>query len=464
VIFTLYEQLVPNLPDGITVQDRNFKIIYQNNAMKHAFGCHIGAKCHTIYERRDQICEKCGVQKAFQTGEPNMVLRTAFGVDGTTSYWENSCFPLFDSEGNIIAGVEVCRNITGRVSLEEEVKDRNIELGQINRKLNQKTTQLQLALAERKEAEQKLRDEIKERKWAEKELQRSHDELKLILKKLEETQVQMLQSEKMASIGQLAAGIAHEINNPAAFVSSNLITLEEYRKDIFSLFQQYREIVSDLKEAGANPQSLSDLSNKIRRIDALEQETDLDFIIDDIESLITESQDGTKRIGKIVADLKDFAHPGEDKTKVANINQCLESTMNVVWNELKYKAKITKDYGDLPEVLCYPQQLNQVFMNILVNAAQAIEKEGEIRIATGAADGHVEISISDTGSGIPDEIISRVFEPFFTTKEVGKGTGLGLNIAYNIVNKHNGTISIESEIGKGTTFIIRIPVNGIDEK
>ncbi|MCK4485579.1 MAG: GHKL domain-containing protein [Desulfobacterales bacterium] len=187
---------------------------------------------------------------------------------------------------------------------------------------------------------------------------------------------------------------------------------------------------------------------------------DIDFVLDDIPNLMKESQEGAERIKKIVIDLKDFAHPGDQELKYADINRSLDSTLNIVWNELKYKSTVTKDYGDLPQVRCYPQQLNQVFMNLLVNAAQAIEKQGEINIMTRALDGKVEIAISDTGSGIPEENLSRIFDPFFTTKEVGKGTGLGLNVAYNIIKKHKGAIDVESEVGKGTTFTIRIPVDG----
>ncbi len=161
-------------------------------------------------------------------------------------------------------------------------------------------------------------------------------------------------------------------------------------------------------------------------------------------------------IFQTVIDLKDFAHPGEQKLKYVDINRNLDSTLNVVWNELKYKTTVTKDYGDLPEVQCYPQQLNQVFVNILVNAAQAIEKQGEIKIRTRALDGKVEIKISDTGVGIPEKSLSKIFDPFFTTKEVGKGTGLGLNVAYNIIQKHKATIDVQSEVGKGTTFSIRL--------
>ena len=279
-------------------------------------------------------------------------------------------------------------------------------------------------------------------------------------KEIRETQGQLLQQEKMASIGQLAAGVAHEINNPMGFISSNLNTLEGYEKDIRSLIEEYRPLVSGIKEATAPGQGRAAISETLDRIVALEKDMDIDFVLNDIPNLMKECQEGAERVKKIVIDLKDFAHPGEDKLKFADINKSLDSTLNVVWNELKYKATVTKDYGNLPEVQCYPQQLNQVFVNLLVNAAQAIEKQGEINITTRVLDGKVEITISDTGSGIPEENLSKIFDPFFTTKEVGKGTGLGLNVAYNIIKKHKGTIDVQSEVGKGTTFTIRIPVDG----
>jgi len=270
--------------------------------------------------------------------------------------------------------------------------------------------------------------------------------------------IQLLQSEKMASIGQLAAGVAHEINNPIGFVSSNLKTLSDYQRDIRRLIGEYRKLLTILRE-NMSINSYPAISNQIESIKSIEEEIDIDFILDDIPDLIRESREGTDRIKKIVLDLKGFAHPGYDKLKSADINENLNSTLNVVWNELKYKAKVIKDYGTLPKIKCYPQQLNQVFMNILVNAAQAIEKEGEIRLVTRAKNGYIEIKISDTGVGIPKENLSKIFDPFFTTKEVGKGTGLGLNVAYNIIQKHKGTTEVESEVGKGTTFTIRLPIN-----
>ncbi|OGW22673.1 MAG: hypothetical protein A2077_07770 [Nitrospirae bacterium GWC2_46_6] len=165
-----------------------------------------------------------------------------------------------------------------------------------------------------------------------------------------------------------------------------------------------------------------------------------------------------ERIKKIVQDLKSFSRVDEAERKTANINEGIESTVNIVWNELKYKATVKKEYGDIPPIKCNAGQLNQVFMNILINAVHAIEEQGEIIIKTRHEDNNIFISISDTGSGIPADKINRIFEPFFTTKEVGKGTGLGLSIAYDIVKKHNGDIIVESEVGKGTTFTVRIPV------
>lgn len=278
-------------------------------------------------------------------------------------------------------------------------------------------------------------------------------------KRLKSTQSQILQQEKMASIGQLAAGVAHEINNPTGFVSSNLKTLGDYQKELFGIIEEYQALIAALNDKGItkDPEVILE---KIGRIRELEAKRDLDFIMEDIPHLIEESREGMERIKKIVIDLKDFAHPGKQELVHADLNKNLDSTLNIVWNELKYRAKVLKDFGDLPEIHCYPQQLNQVFMNILVNGAQAIENQGEIAISTRADNGHVEVRISDTGKGISEENLPRIFDPFFTTKEVGKGTGLGLHVAYNIVKKHKGSIQVESKVGKGTTFTIRLPVNG----
>jgi signal transduction histidine kinase len=281
--------------------------------------------------------------------------------------------------------------------------------------------------------------------------------LETAFRRLENTQAQMIQSEKMASIGQLAAGVAHEINNPTGFVSSNLKTLSDYLKDVGHLIEKYQGLMKNLSNGESSGVLGSDDIMAIKEIKSFEQDIDIGFLLEDIDDLIGDCREGTDRIKKIVLDLKDFAHPGEDKLQSMDINKGLESTLNVVNNELKYKATLYKKFGDIPLVNAYPQQLNQVFMNILVNAAQAIEKKGDIHIVTQKKDDSVEIEISDTGCGIDPKNLTRIFDPFFTTKDVGKGTGLGMNIAYNIVKKHDGTIDVRSEPGKGTTFTIRIP-------
>lgn len=296
------------------------------------------------------------------------------------------------------------------------------------------------------------------RKLAEEALQESKEALENALGQFKDTQAQMIHSEKMASIGQLAAGVAHEINNPIGFVSSNVNTLSEYQAEINRLLKAYRKVIESAREVISPNEDNFSLSEQMKRIRDMEAEMDINFIMDDVHGLIQDSLEGANRIRKIVADLKDFAHPGEDDTcQLVDINNCLESTLNVVWNEIKYKATVTKEYGKIPVIECYPHQLNQVFANILVNAAQAIDKQGDIKISTRTRNGNVEIKISDSGSGISKEDIGKIFDPFFTTKDVGKGTGLGLNISYNIIKKHNGDIEVESEPARGTTFTINLP-------
>jgi len=275
-------------------------------------------------------------------------------------------------------------------------------------------------------------------------LEAKNRELEEAYNELKQTQSQILQQEKMASIGQLAAGVAHEINNPMGFISSNLTTLSKYVERL----GEYLEIQGKVIRGEVGPEELKEAEKRLK----------IGYIKEDMVDLIKESLEGAERVKKIVRDLKSFSRVDEAEEKMADINECIESTLNIVWNELKYKARVVKEYGDIPMTRCYPQQLNQVFMNLLVNAGHAIEKEGEIRIRTSNGGGKIKVEISDTGCGIPEEIRGRIFEPFFTTKEVGKGTGLGLSITYDIIKKHGGEIEVESEVGKGTTFTITLPV------
>ena len=294
-----------------------------------------------------------------------------------------------------------------------------------------------------------LRD-ITERKAAEAALSQRYDELKALNTRLEEAQNQLLQSEKMASIGQLAAGVAHEINNPIGFVSSNLGTLRTYSQQMLALIAEYERAEPELTD----PQ-------RVASIQALKNKLDLDFVRDDLSALLTESEDGLQRVKKIVQDLKDFSHVDESEWLEADINTGIDTTLNVVWNELKYKATVTKHYGVLPPVECLASQLNQVFMNMLVNAVQAIETHGSITVTTAHAGDWVWVEVRDSGRGMTDEVKKRIFEPFFTTKPVGKGTGLGLSLSFGIIKKHQGRIEVESVLGEGTSFKVWVPVKRV---
>ena len=292
-----------------------------------------------------------------------------------------------------------------------------------------------------------LQQELEEKQHAEEALKKEKAEQLVLINRLEEAHNQLLQAEKMASIGQLAAGVAHEINNPIGFVNSNLGVLQSYVQKLLNLVGAYEKYEPELS------------TESIEALNALKQETDLGYLRDDISDLLSESLGGLQRVKRIVQDLKDFSHISDSEMLWANLEDGLESTLNVVWNELKYKAEVVKDYGKLPEVECIPSQLNQVFMNLLVNAAQAIQEHGKITLRTRQEGDKVRIEIADTGCGIPQEIINRIFDPFFTTKPVGTGTGLGLSITHGIIRKHNGRIDVSSEPGKGTTFSITIPIH-----
>ncbi|MFH1488955.1 MAG: ATP-binding protein [Pseudomonadota bacterium] len=275
-------------------------------------------------------------------------------------------------------------------------------------------------------------------------------------REIEESHMRLMQQHKMASIGQLAAGVAHEINNPVGFVKSNLSTLGEYRDDFLRLLGQYEILEAEIgKHAGMD----DGISKILAAIQRMKGDIDLPFITEDYRKVIEESLDGAERVVRIVSDLTYFAHLDKAEPEYADLNQGIERTLNLVWNDLKRKADVVKDLGPIPPVECYPQHMNQAIMNILVNAAQAIDGRGRIDIMTRSKDGYVEIRISDTGCGMPERILPRIFDPFFTTKDVGRGTGLGLHVTYDIIRKHHGSIQVQSEEAKGTTFTIRLPVN-----
>jgi two-component system, NtrC family, sensor kinase len=280
------------------------------------------------------------------------------------------------------------------------------------------------------------------------ELQARNAELEVAYRKLKGAQEQLLQSEKLASIGQLAAGVAHEINNPIGYVHSNLATLQEYSKHLLTLIEAYDRVL-DVGERGQARAEIRDLRQRL----------DIEFLQCDLPQLIEESREGIERVRKIVQDLKDFSRSdARDKFVQADIHRGLDSTLNIIWNDLKYKAQVVKTFGDIPQIECIPSELNQVFMNILLNAGQAIAERGIVTVSTSVDGDHVVVAIGDDGAGIPEDVLPRIFDPFFTTKPVGTGTGLGLAISYGLVKKHHGNIDVTSTPGEGTLFLIRLPI------
>jgi signal transduction histidine kinase len=274
---------------------------------------------------------------------------------------------------------------------------------------------------------------------------------------LVEAERQLLQQEKLASVGQLAAGIAHEINTPIQYVGDNLRALSDCFEDLLAVGKQCNELVELLKSGQPAERAVAALETSIR-------ERDLEYLLEDTPRAISQSLEGVGRVAQIVRAMKDFSHVDHGEVTSVDINHALESTLTVSRNEYKYVADIVTDFGDLPPVRCYASEMNQVFLNLLVNAAHAVADtgvRGTITVRTRLEGEQVVVEIADTGTGIPPEIRHRVFEPFFTTKEVGKGTGQGLTIAHQIVvGRHGGGLRFETEIGRGTTFFIRIPVAG----
>ncbi len=288
----------------------------------------------------------------------------------------------------------------------------------------------------------KARDWLKDQNaFLEAEIERRHQEN-------QQVHLQLLQSEKLAAIGQLAAGIAHEINTPIGFVNSNLNSLETYLRDIFAVMDAYDTQIANT----IVPDTLQELLE-------LKRQKDIDYLRTDIPQLLAESKEGLSRVRDIIQDLKDFSHTESTHWGLSDLHKGIDSTINIIGNELKYHCIIHKEFGNIPEIVCLPSQLNQVFMNLLLNAAQSIETEGDIIISTSCTDREVWVEIKDNGKGIAPEHLPHLFEPFFTTKPVGKGTGLGLSISQNIVNKHGGRIEVNSKIGQGSTFRVWLPIH-----
>ena len=324
------------------------------------------------------------------------------------------------------------QNFKAKKYLDEKVQRRTAEVTKQKKEIEEKN----LELNHQKEELQATNEMLAEQK----------EELQSTLENLKLAQSQLVQSEKMASIGQLVAGIAHEINNPVTFISAGVDSLWTNLEEVRQVLDIYHRITPE--NAG----------QRLKDIEAMKERIDYNQAIREINELIASIRNGTERTTQIVNGLRTFSRLDEDVLKFADIHEGLESTLILLRNKYKNRIEIQREYGKLPPVECYPGQLNQVFMNILSNAIDAIEETGTITVTTGQANGAVTIRIRDDGKGIPEAIRAKIFDPFYTTKEVGSGTGLGLSISHGIIEKHKGEIKVVSEAGKGSEFIITIPV------
>lgn len=345
-------------------------------------------------------------------------------------------------------------------------------LGQVDQRLRENRKQLNRELEQRAETNRQLETEVVERQRAEanlvtlneqleqrvldrttqlhqlnRHLEASRTELEEACKNLQAQQATILQQDRMACIGQLAASVAHDINNPIGFVYGNLEVLKNYWDKLAAFLAEQDTLLS----SSLPPEQLQPIAER-------RQALKVDYVLNEFNAVLDESLEGTERVNRIVLNLKGFSRLNEKEARLADIHDCLESTLNIVRNELRYKADIKKEYGEIPRLVCYPQQLNQVFMNLLLNASQAIENWGEITIRTWADQLNVFVAIADTGCGIPPQNLQHLFEPFFTTKESGGGTGLGLSIVQEIIKKHQGEITVASRPGSGTLFTLRLPL------
>lgn len=456
-------ELLDGHPVATFVIDRAHTITHWNKACEHLLGWSaesmIGTGNHSVafyaHERAmlsDLIVD--GDLAALEAHHRSPLIPGAYESEqffenlGVGGHWLHfTAAPLRGAGGSVAGAIETMRDVTDQRVAETALRRAHDNLEHL---VEKRTAQLA-------DANARLEDDLRAREAAEAELRARNLELSALNAQLSMAQEQLLQSEKLASIGQLAAGVAHEINNPIGYIFSNFGTLQHYLDQLFTILRHYQDAEPGL----APPQAAS--------LRALRQSMDLDYLRDDIPVLMSESKEGIVRVRHIVQDLKDFSRvDASEEFTWANLHTGIDSTLNIVSNEVKYKADVIKQYGTLPDVECLPSQINQVVMNLVVNAAHAIgDKRGTITLSTGVLntgtqEDQVWIEVRDNGSGIARENLSRIFDPFFTTKPVGKGTGLGLSLSYGIVQKHRGRIDVDSEPGAGTTFRIVLPVRQHD--
>lgn len=396
-----WERTVDAMPDLIAMLDANQRIVRLNKPMATALGMipaeAVGKHCYMCMHEQKCPPEHCPHLSMMADGQPHAVEIYEKRLGG---YFEVIVVPRYDADNTTLIGsVHIARDITAR-------------------------------------------------KMAEKEQKKLH--------------TQLLHAQKLESVGQLAAGIAHEINTPTQYVGSNLDFLDDSFRDMGKLMNRFQALLQAAEDNTLSPQQIQETRQEV-------DETDWEYLSQEIPTAIEQSREGIKRVSSIVRAMKEFSHPGSKEKAPTNLNAIIETTITVSRNEWKYVAELKTDFDpSLPPVQCLSDEMGQVILNMLVNAAHAISdklgdnpegQKGTITLSTRQVGEWVELRISDTGCGIPEKIRQRIFDPFFTTKKVGKGTGQGLAIVHDVITeKHQGTINLESEVGVGSTFVIRLPV------
>lgn len=417
-----FKELSDSLPAYIWISNENKQRIYCNNQWRQL----TGLKCEQLSNRWPTVvCIE----------DREKLLKSYEGMDLQSNKLEIE-YRVVDKEGaihwlleTVVPRIHKNNQLVGFMGCAIDItRQKEIEQG------------LEVAVQQRTVELQSSNEKLAKEKYEQIELNRQ----------LKEAQAQVVQSEKMASIGQLAAGVAHEINNPLGYIHSNLHTLKQYLQDLEKVTEMAKQLAAQLPEG----------CQEAIEFNQLKQDLDLDFLQEDLKDLVNESMEGASRAQQIVLDLRNFSRVNSQKRDMFDIEKGIDSTLNIVYNELKYKAKIIKEYAGLEPYECVGSQINQIVMNLLVNAAHAIEEFGEITIRTGYQDEEkLWLEVEDTGKGMTEEVQRKIFDPFFTTKPVGQGTGLGLSLAYKIIKDHYGEIEVDSTVGKGTRIRIYFPLN-----
>lgn len=464
-VYRWNKQFIGRLTDNAAqLRDTLSELAFRQQAMDAHSIVSIADASGRITHVNDKFCEVSGYRREELIGANHRIVKSGFHppeffqdlwetissgrtwqgavknrAKGGQHYWvETTIVPMLDECGQPARYISVRTEITNIMEMEEAVRQANVIL---KSNVIERTHELELA-------KQQLEQELIERAHTQASLQTSYDELQSLHRQLQDAQRYLMQSEKLAAVGQLAAGMAHEINNPIGFVSSNLTTLGRYQATLSSLLIHYQQL-----ETG--------LADDVRAaIVAQRQQADLDFVLEDGRALLEESRNGVERVRKIVQDLRDFSQVDTaGQWQLIDLNQCLDTTLNLLGERFAGGVSIQREYGQLPQVECSPSDLNQVFVNLLNNAMQALPGSGSITLRSGLDGEQAWVEIEDTGEGVPEEILPHIFDPFFTTRPVGQGAGLGLSMAYGVIQQHGGQITVRSQVGLGSAFRVTLPLS-----